>query len=363
MNIFGKILLKKIRYYLVFFCILNLLSCKKENSEEITVNYKEGIAISVSLFSDYSNKDFDVFLKKNASTSVLGDFFSEGNTTTFQPVVPFEAGQTYILSYGKNLAKEFTIEKITNSAKPEILAIYPTVDTVPQNLLKMYIQFSQSMQEVGKALDYVKVRNLSTGQEESVFLDLPTELWNKDHTMLTLWLDPGRIKTGLIPNQEQGLPLIKGNRYEIRIAADWRNAQGTALGEEYTKIITVIEGDDQRPALGQWALQIPESNTTKPLRILFNEPMDAMLGESVLKISYLEKDEHVEGSYELTEAEGILEFIPDKAWANGRYSLITTRHLEDLAGNTPMHLFDTEVRDSEDMKHEKYIDARSFTIE
>ena len=39
------------------------------------------------------------------------------------------------------------------------------------------------------------------------FLDLQPELWNAEGTVLTLWLDPGRIKRDLIPNKELGIPL------------------------------------------------------------------------------------------------------------------------------------------------------------
>ena len=38
---------------------------------------------------------------------------------------------------------------------------------------------------------------------KSIFLELENELWNPEHTQLTLWLDPGRIKRDLIPNQRK----------------------------------------------------------------------------------------------------------------------------------------------------------------
>ena len=71
------------------------------------------------------------------------------------------------------------------------------------------------MQEVRNSLEYIKVINLNTQKEEDIFLTLETELWNADHTELTLWLDPGRIKKDLIPNQKLGIPIKNGNSYEL----------------------------------------------------------------------------------------------------------------------------------------------------
>ena len=345
--------------------MFSFLSCKEKTiSEKITVNYYDGKGVSVSLYHDSGNSDFNVFLKSAPNTPVLGEFTSEGTTTTFRPIVPFEAGQTYLLKGGRLAVGEFTVNRIEGISKPKLLAIYPSTDTVPQNLLKMYFVFSEPMQEVGKALDFVSVTNLNTQEEVSVFLELPTELWNEDHTQLTLWLDPGRIKTGLIPNKEKGLPILEGNRYEIKLSPRWQSAQGIALAKEFVKQITVVESDLKKPSLDNWKLEMPKHSTRETLKIHFGEPMDAMLGAAVLQISHADEIAMVAGDYSLRAQERVLEFMPEEEWRRGDYTITVTRHLEDLAGNSPMHLFDTEVSlDAEDMKHEKFIDVRSFTIE
>ena len=361
MMLFPSFLKKRVGLYAIICTVLFLESCEKKVTE-ISVNYSEEKATSVSYYPDHGNKGFDIYLKGNATTPVLGEFQFKNDTTIFTPVIPFEAGRTYELARGKELAREFTIAKMKAPTIPELLAVYPTGDTVPQNLLKMYFVFNQPMQEVGKALDYVKVTQMSTGKKVSVFLDLPTELWNKDHTQLTLWLDPGRIKTGLIPNKEQGLPLIEGESYEIEVSPDWKSATGVQLKTPLVKKIWVAKGDHTKPILSSWGFGLPTVGTNEPLVIEFKEPMDAGIDQDVLFISKVD-GATIDGKYELSKNENLLHFTPTSPWTAGAYSLIATRYLEDLAGNTPVHLFDTELRDSEDMKHEKYIDSRQFTID
>ena len=91
------------------------------------------------------------------------------------------------------------------------MAIYPTQDTVPENLLKIYLQFSKPMRE-GQALRHIELLKNNRDTLPGVFLDLQPELWNVDRTTLTVWLDPGRIKRDLQPNG----PIGK-RRKEIRM--------------------------------------------------------------------------------------------------------------------------------------------------
>ena len=65
------------------------------------------------------------------------------------------------------------------------------------------------MQE-GQALENITVIKNGKDTIPSIFLDLQPELWNKERTILTLWLDPGRIKRDLQPNKKLGLPLELG---------------------------------------------------------------------------------------------------------------------------------------------------------
>ena len=58
------------------------------------------------------------------------------------------------------------------------------------------------------------------------------ELWDPSQTRLTVLFDPARIKRGLVPNAQLGLPLRAGRRYRLEIDSAWPDAQGVALSAD-----------------------------------------------------------------------------------------------------------------------------------
>ena len=185
-----------------------------------------------------------VFIGEESKISVIGVIVSFEDKHTFTPAIPFTAGQTFSIRKGDTtVIASFTIEDLASTLPPELLAVYPSRDSVPENLLKMYFHFSQPMQEVGNALDFISVYNDTDGIATDPFLRLETELWNNDRTLLTLWLDPGRIKTDLIPNKEKGLPLIASKEYTISISEEWKAAKRSPAGHDlFQKTLCTGEG-------------------------------------------------------------------------------------------------------------------------
>jgi len=215
----------------------------------------------------------------------------------------------------------------------------------------MYFVFSEPMQEVGKALDYISIKDNTSGETKKVFLELPTDLWNKEQDRLTLWLDPGRIKTGLIPNENKGLPLEKGHHYTLTIAANLKSAKGVALKKPYTKSVFVVDSDRKQPNETTWRINIPNKDSKDTLQIGFNEPMDAILAKETITIRDNKSGALVSGRFELTANEKQLNFYPKKAWHKGKYKIIIQALLEDLAGNNLNHLFDSDLEQSSDVKN------------
>lgn len=332
--------IKRIKLYLVFFCYLILLvSCKSDiNTVDVTVIYKAEKAVGISFSSKLSLKNVQVFLEDNLETPVLGTMNFNGVINTFEPIIPFSNGQNYKLYIDNLYISSFSIPQSTNVETPELIAIYPTINIVPENLLKMYFQFSKPMQEVGSSLDFITVTNNTTNKTVDVFLDLKSELWNAEHTQLTLWLDPGRIKTGLIPNKEKGLPLLKDNVYSLKISSHWKDAKGTTLIKNYEKTFNVVGRDEHKPSANQWEL----ITTPKLLTIHFNEPLDGILALESFSIINASK-ELIQGDYKLINAEQTLEFRPNSNFQKGIYSIIVESRLEDLAGNNLNHLFDEDL--------------------
>ncbi len=334
---------KKIRPALVFFCTTWFFtSCASEVFiDELQIRYEEGAAYGVQFVSNGSNEYFQVFLQGEKETAVLGEFTTVEDEHWFSPAVAFTRGNTYEIYYNETFVEAFTIPLANKQDAPEIVNIYPSTDTVPENLLKVYLQFSQPMQEVGNALDFIKVLDETENKEVMVFLELESELWNASHDRLTLWLDPGRIKTDLIPNREQGLPLRQGHTYQLAISKSWKDAKGVNLKQEYQKEFYVTKRDQETPKPALWKIQTPKSETKDTLKLGFKEPLDAILVKETIFLSR-DSGEEVVGNTLLNEDGTFFNFIPINNWKKGNYIFIIKPILEDLAGNNLLHLFDTD---------------------
>ena len=346
---------KKIGSILVFFCVLSFFSCTKPAViVDYTIEYKDGKAIQISFKSDKDFEDYAIFIKGNSTTPVLGSFALDAGKVIFSPIIPFSYGMTYELKQNDQSIFEFTVKETDeHTEKPKLLAIYPSKDTVPENLLKFYLVFSKPMQEVHSALDYIKVHNISKDEPIDIFLPLQNELWNQEHTELTLWLDPGRIKRDLIPNREKGQPLVEGNNYRISIDPIWQDAQGNNLDKAVVKELIVKERDSIKPNVHNWNLFIPKKGTNDVLNIKLAEAMDAMLLLESLIIRSIDQNQ-VSGSFVLAEQERELIFTPDLEWKAGNYELLIDSKLEDLAGNNLNHLFDKDLLASDNSLYTKF---------
>ena len=109
---------------------------------------------------------------------------------------------------------------------PVVTAIYPTATVLPANHLKFYIHFSEPMRQ-GVFLDHCKLLDDQDREVLEPFRE--TELWSADCMRLTLWLHPGRQKTGVNLNTEFGAVLEPGRRYTLVIAGAWPAERGAGI--------------------------------------------------------------------------------------------------------------------------------------
>lgn len=334
---------KKIKLYLVFFCIPCFFGCAESAEiESVSVNYVDGKAAHISFTSNSNTEEYSIYVQGTTETPVIGEFSELNGKNIFTPVIPFSKGQSYELKKNGKFITGFFIDEKKSKA-PELLVVYPTRDTVPENLLKMYFVFSKPMQELGNTLDFIKVHNVTDDRPESIFLPLETELWNKEHTQLTLWLDPGRIKRDLIPNKEKGLPIEAGKEYLVQVGTDFKDADGISLATGYSKKIYVAARDAKKPTVEGWELSIPKEGTNEALRIDFKEPLDAILAKESIAIYTTSTNDLVQGNFKLMPYEQQLAFYPDAHWVKGDYYIEAASRLEDLAGNNLNHLFDKDI--------------------
>ena len=325
---------------LVFFCF----SCSSQVQEgPAKIYYKNGVAEGITLrqstFSDrFEPLELKVFLDKPGNeTAILGEVI-ERDSIYFKPLIPLTPGKTYLLTYKGNLISQFTIpEELDKSVS--VVNLFPTQDTVPFNLLKMHLQFSEPM-GIEHSDKYVEVRNEKGDSIASVFLSLNPELWNEDRTMITLWLDPGRIKRGLIPNETLGAPLEQNKSYTIVIHPGWKARSNSVLKELYTKTFFVSDRDSISPSLQSWSLIIPKAETKDPMEINFKESLDFILIQEAISISYGELE--IQGQIDVIPEEKGIVFHPESNWRVGEYIIQVESRLEDLAGNNLNRLFETD---------------------
>jgi hypothetical protein len=301
-----------------------------------------------------------IFLQHN-TTPVLGEYaiISEVEVI-FVPLVPFTRGLTYEIKQADELIATITIPQSGRQFPTGLLNIYPSADTVPENLLKFYLEFSKPMQE-GHALENIFVIKNDKDTIPDVFLDLLPELWNKERTVLTLWLDPGRIKQDLQPNKKMGAPLEQGNHYKLIIGRGWRDAEGNNLVAPVYKEFFVGSRDNKIPNYNAWEIQSPKAGATDPLKIFLHEPLDYYLLKNGVHITDSAGNE-IAGTLLIHEKETILVFAPATGWKVGNYVVEIESRLEDPAGNNLNRPFDRDIS-KKDTAKAKEVYTRSFSIQ
>ena len=228
-----------------------------------------------------------------------------------------------------------------DTTPPSLVAIYPAADTVPENLLRWYLEFSHPMRP-GQALDHVRLTDDNGADDPSAFLATSEELWNPEGTRLTLLFDPGRVKRGIRTNAEHGRPLIAGRTYRLRVNAGWQDMSGRALPHAIEKRLVVVTADHQGPNAAQWELQLPAVGTSEPLVVVFEDPVDHALGGRLIAVLD-EQDKPVPGRVTLDDRDRRWNFTPSSGWRRARYQLQVSPELEDVAGNRPGLAFDHQA--------------------
>ena len=370
MDLKYSLLNKRIRFHFLWSLIFSflLLACsgdKKEN-DPITIQWNgekaEGITISRNSFKEITEDSIPKLLHVRLSDKtidVLGEYTINNNLANFKPLISFTPGLKYEVYYSNKLIGEFEIPAL-NTAITEVLGIYPTTDTLPENALKLYIAFSKPIQE-GNALRNITVVKNKIDTISSTFLDLDHELWNKDRTILTLWFDPGRVKRDLQPNKTLGKPLEEGNNYKIFINKEWRDEHGLELKSDYEKNFFVGERDNSSPNPDQWTTNTVKAATRESLVVFLNEPLDYILLKNAIQITD-DKDNPITGTIEAIEKETRLNFTPTDAWKPGNYRIEIEGRLEDIAGNNLNRLFDKDLL-KPDVRDQKNVYIKKFRVD
>ena len=282
---------------------------------------------------------------------VAGSFASVGAVVHFTPRFPFADGMSYslVVDTAGHGPEVWSIVRPSQSSASdaEVLAIYPTATALPVNLLRIYVHFSAPMSE-GWAARAIRVCRADTGEElHDVFLPPEPELWDPERLRLTMLLDPGRIKRGLVPNLEAGYPLVEGVPIKVLVDAEFRDAAGGPLQHGAERRYAIGTALRSRIDLDDWRITAPKARSRTALLADFGRPLDHGLLQHCLRVCD-DTGTAMPGDTEVGAEERSWRFTPSLPWREGNYRLVVEPRLEDVAGNSPVRVFDRDISRPED---------------
>ena len=285
---------------------------------------------------------------KKSGPPILADLSQENDQLQLTPRFALVAGTTYraVLSHeGKTIASRDWKIAEPEATAPNITEILPANSVLPANLLKFHIAFSEPMRQSRDIFDHIHLIDTDTDKK----IEAPwrrQELWSDDHRRLTLWIHPGRVKQGVNLRTTMGPVLQPDKNYALLIDAGLLSLPGKPTTAPTEKKFTTVAEDHSRPTAKTWQLTLPRVGTSDPVIIESPEPLDTPLALRYLSLTDI-LDQAVGHTLVTRNLESNLAnrfaFIPTKPWRNEPYTIHAGTFLEDLAGNTPTRVFDTDL--------------------
>jgi len=282
---------------------------------------------------------------------VQGRYAATEAGLTFTPLFPFDPGRAYVVRFDParlpTPRQAAAVSQVVRLAAPErhpaarVTAVYPDIAVLPENTLRLYIEFSAPMGN-GAAVDFVRLLD-ERGQEVPFpFLPVEADFWNRDHTRYTLFFDPGRVKQGILPNRESGRPLQAGREYTIQVSAEWRDADHQPLAAAYSRKFRAGRPETRPIAMSAWRITTPSAGTRNPLVVAFPATLDHGLLERALGVQTADGGS-INGEAVLNASDTRWTFTPRLAWEAGGYDLVALAILEDPAGNRIGRAFEVDM--------------------
>ena len=285
--------------------------------------------------------------KAEIAPPLLGSYSVSNGELQFVSRYPLSRNVKYSVAVSSKLTGretaplEFALLSNPSKPPPRVQTVYPTSDVLPENVLKFYIHFTAPMSR-GEA--YQRIHLFHEGTEvKDPFLELGEELWDVDQTRFTLFIHPGRIKRGVKPREDDGLPMTDGKEYSLQIDAEWFGSDLQPLESQFVKKFRVVAADDQQPNPVNWKIETPKANSRQPVKLTFNEPLDHAMLNRVLQVRSA-AGAIIEGSINVAEHETVWSFEPAKPWQRSDYAIEVATNLEDLCGNSIARPFETKMQ-------------------
>ena len=205
---------------------------------------------------------------------------------------------------------------------PEIVAVAPSGPTVPAHLLRVSVTFATRQAEW--QTDPAEL--LRSGRTVITGALLDQQLWSPDRRTVTLLLDPGRVKDGLIAHNEAGPVLQPGEVVALRIS-------GVVVHSW-----TVTAGGCVVPDPASWTLVPPRSHSREPLQLGFPGALDALSRDRIAVADA--EGNRISGSATFADDERRWSFVPAAPWPHGAMQIVVHPRLENPCGDEPGEPFE-----------------------
>jgi hypothetical protein len=335
--------------------------------------------------ADYSPEAWSAILRVAVGPNadpVLGTHRIVDGTLRFLPEFPFDPGRQYHVSFDPARiegADQSTLAPLvatvslpaTQAAPSTVVSrVYPSGEVVPENLLRMYVEFSAPMGR-RSGIEHMKLLNGAGEEIAGAILPLDYEFWSPDHRRFTVFFDPGRVKDGILPNRQMGRPLERSASMTFVVSREWRDEHGLPLKDDYRRTFRVAAADTTPIDPAAWRIQAPPApglperlgavpRRRDPLVVTFPEPLDRGL---LMRALGVRRDgAAVEGDIVLDANETRWTFTPRDPWRAGRYELLALDILEDLAGNQIGRAFEVDNFETVDKSPDPQSIRLAFTV-
>ncbi len=262
---------------------------------------------------------------------------------TLVPRLPLTPEKRYraqlLLPGGKTLTADYNVPARPAGPPPQVVKIYPTTDVLPANHLKWVIYFSQPMR--GGPDIFKQIRILDAQGKEVLSPWLMDELWSDDGKMLILYIQPGRIKWGVLLRLLLGPVLEPDRDYSLVLSPDMLDADGRRMGREHVKKFRTVAEDRVHVAVEGWKVRAPQADTKQALVVEFSKPLCHMSLQRFINVR-TGQGAAVKGKIEIGANERSWRFTPEAAWSRAEYRIDVSGQLEDTSGNTPLQPFDVD---------------------
>jgi len=298
---------------------------------------------------------FRVAVSKDAPP-MLGSYAVSDGIVRFTPAFPLDAGRQYDVAFDAaripgapsgSSPVTATVGRPAEHTEPStvITQIYPTADSVPANVLRMYIEFSAPMGRKS-GVEYIKLLDEQGKEVPGAVLPLDYEFWSPDHTRFTVFFDPGRVKQGILPNRQMGRAFKPGEMVTLVVSHEWRDEHGLPLKDDYRRTFHVTAPDERPLDPSQWRIAAPAASSREPVVVTFSKTLDHSL---LMRAVGIRRDGNaVAGDVQVGEGEASWRFTPRDAWRAGTYQLFALQDLEDIAGNQVGRAFEVDNFDTVD---------------